>query len=81
MPREPRVTVGFLVSKRIALGEALGYLVAQFLGAIIGALVLWAVVQDSPVYSRSRVGLGTNGSGKNSQIHLESGARSPPRSS
>ena len=29
----PAVTVGFLVSKRMALGEALGYLVAQFLGA------------------------------------------------
>src|SRR5271169_4062676 len=59
----PAVTLGFLVSKRIALTDAIGYWVAQFVGGFLGALLLWAIVSGSPVYSKSTVGLGTNGWG------------------
>ena len=50
--------------------EAIGYWVAQFAGGIIGALVLWGIVSGSPGYSRSGVGLGADGFGKASIIHL-----------
>ncbi len=67
----PAVTIGFLVSKRISLQDAIGYWVAQVVGAIIGALLLWAVLSGSPGYSRGGTGLGTDGFGKNSLVHLD----------
>jgi aquaporin Z len=69
----PAVTMGFLASGRMELEEAVGYWVAQFLGGIAGALVLWGVFSTSPVYSRSAVGLGTDGYGKNSMIGINAG--------
>jgi aquaporin Z len=66
----PAVTMGFLLSGRMSLGEAIEYWVAQFIGGIVGALVLWAIVSGSPAYSRSGVGLGADGFGKSSIIHL-----------
>ena len=64
----PAVTMGFLVSRRMTLGEAVGYWIAEFVGAIAGALVLWGVMSGSPFYSRTRTGLGANGFGKQSAI-------------
>jgi aquaporin Z len=64
----PAVTMGFVVSRRLSLRDAAGYWVAQFIGGIAGALVLWAVFTGSPVYSRKHTGLGANGFGKNSMI-------------
>jgi aquaporin Z len=64
----PAVTLGFVVSKRMSLSEAIGYWVAEFVGAIAGALVLWGVMSGSPFYSRVRTGLGANGFGKQSII-------------
>ena len=59
----PAVTLGFVVSGRMTLTEASGYWAAQFVGGIGGAAVLWAIFSGSPAYSRSTVGLGTNGWG------------------
>ena len=59
----PAVTLGFVLSGRMSLREAASYWTAQFAGGIIGALVLWGIFSGSPVYSRSLVGLGTNGWG------------------
>jgi aquaporin Z len=59
----PAVTLGFVLSGRMTLTEAVGYWVAQFVGGILGALVLWGILSGSPAYSRSVVGLGTNGWG------------------
>ncbi len=67
----PAVTMGFLVSGRMSLNDAIGYWVAQFVGGIGGALVLWGVVSGSPAYSRSKVGLGADGFGNNSMVHLD----------
>jgi aquaporin Z len=69
----PAVTMGFLVSGRMKLDEAIGYWVAQFLGGIAGALVLWGMLSTSPVYSRSSVGLGTDGYHQNSIIGINVG--------
>jgi aquaporin Z len=66
----PAVTMGFVVSRRMALREGIGYWVAQFVGGIAGALVLWAVFSGSPIYSRHRQGLGADGFGKNSMIFI-----------
>lgn len=59
----PAVTMGFVVSGRMPLPEAVGYWVAQFVGGILGALGLWGIVSSAPGYSKGGVGLGTNGWG------------------
>ena len=58
---------------RITLVEAVGYWVAQFVGGILGALVLWATFSSSPLYSRQDTGLGTDGCGAASHIHIDAG--------
>ncbi len=69
----PAVTLGFVVSKRMPLADAFGYWVAQFVGGIVGALGLWAVFSGSPLYSRTKTGLGTDGWGSHSMIHINAG--------
>jgi aquaporin Z len=69
----PAVTLGAALAKRIAPLEALGYWVAQFVGGILGALLLWAVFRQSSVYHLSVQGLGTDGYGKASLIHISGG--------
>jgi aquaporin Z len=68
----PAVTMGFLAAKRIRLREAVSYWIAQVVGAIVGALVLWGVVHSGTRYHDS-VGLGANGFGKQSMIGLSAG--------
>ena len=70
----PAVTLGFVAAGRMEIGEAIGYWVAQFIGGIAGALVLWGVLSGSPSYSRSAVGLGTDGYGSQSMVGLDAGA-------
>jgi aquaporin Z len=69
----PAVTMGFVASGRMELSEAVGYWIAQFLGGIVGALVLWGIFSTSPIYSRSATGLGTDGYGKHSMIGINAG--------
>jgi aquaporin Z len=69
----PAITMGFLASGRMHLSEAAGYWISQFCGAVVGALVLWGVFSASPLYSRSRTGLGANGFGKQSMIRIDAG--------
>ncbi len=66
----PAVTMGFLVSRRMSASDAIGYWISQFLGGIVGALVLWAIFQGAPSYSRKTTGLGADGWGKQSMIGL-----------
>jgi len=69
----PAVTLGVLLAKRMSAMEATGYVVAQFVGGIVGALVLWVMFRQSPSYSKSVQGLGTDGYAKASLIHLSAG--------
>jgi aquaporin Z len=69
----PAVTMGFVISRRMALSEAIGYWAAQFAGGIVGAIVLWSIFQGAPTYSRKTTGLGANGWGKQSMIGLNGG--------
>ena len=66
----PAVTIGALLTGRIPLAEAVGYWIAQFAGGIVGALVLWGSFSTSPFYHRTITGLGTDGWGKQSDIHI-----------
>jgi aquaporin Z len=66
----PAVTIGALLAGRISLTEAVGYWIAQFAGGIVGALVLWGTFSTSPLYHRTVTGLGTDGWGKASLIHI-----------
>lgn len=69
----PAVTIGAWLSGRIRLAEAAGYWAAQFVGGIIGALLLWGTFSCSPLYSRSKTGLGADGWGAASHIHINAG--------
>jgi aquaporin Z len=69
----PAVTIGAWLSGRIPMTDALGYWAAQFIGGILGALLLWGTFSCSPLYSTSKTGLGTNGWGAASHIHINAG--------
>ena len=64
------MTIGALLTGRIGLAEAVGYWIAQFAGAIAGALVLWGTFSASPLYSRTVTGLGADGYGRLSMIRI-----------
>ncbi len=55
----PAVTIGFLVTRRISVVRALFYIIAQVVGALIGAAILKALTPVNDVR-----GLGTVGYGK-----------------
>ncbi|HUZ10785.1 MAG TPA: MIP family channel protein [Acidimicrobiales bacterium] len=69
----PAVTLGAVLARRIEPVEALGYVVAQFVGGILGALLLWGLFDQSPIYHKSLQGLGTDGYGKESLIRISAG--------
>jgi aquaporin Z len=66
----PAVTLGALLAGRIKAAEAIAYWIGQFAGGIAGALLLWAVLGRSPLYSRTRTGLGANGWGAASLVRI-----------
>jgi aquaporin Z len=67
----PAVTFGALLSGRIGIVEAVGYWVAQLAGGLVGALLLFWMMRTSPFYSRSKIGLGANGYGAQSILHID----------
>lgn len=69
----PAVTMGALIARRVTLAESLSYWIAQFVGGYAGALVLWLMFRQSPFYAKSVQGLGTDGYGQSSLIHLSAG--------
>ena len=56
----PAITIGMLIDGRIEKNDAIFYIVAQFIGGIIGALLLWIIVGQTD-FTVAQVGLGTNG--------------------
>src|SRR5215472_1263029 len=67
----PAVTFGALLSGRIGIVDAVGYWVAQLAGGLVGALLLLWMMRSSPYYSKSRIGLGANGYGAESILHID----------
>ena len=69
----PAVTMAFVTSRRMSIREGIGYWIAEFVGGVLGALALWGVFEGSPEYSTGKQGLGANGWGEHSLIHLNVG--------
>lgn len=67
----PAVTMGFWVSGRIGIGEAVGYWIAQFVGGIAGAATLLWMFSGARDYSTATVGLGADGFGASSMVGLD----------
>ena len=62
----PAVTLGMALIGRTPVRRAVGYVIAQIVGAIVGAAVVLAVANGRPGYSQAVNGLGTNGWGAHS---------------
>jgi aquaporin Z len=61
----PAVTVGLLTAGRIELAQAGAYIVAQLLGGIAGAVVLYLILSGKIAdYDLAKSGLGQNGWGR-----------------
>jgi len=69
----PAVTFGAFLSRRIGLIDAVSYWIAQLAGGVVGALLLYWMMHTSPLYSTSRIGLGANGYGTSSILHISGG--------
>jgi aquaporin Z len=62
----PAITVAMLVAGKIKGKDAVFYIIAQCVGAIIGAGILLAIATGKADYSMAAVGLGQNGYGSHS---------------
>src|SRR5215472_8361675 len=71
----PAVTVGLLLSKKCAARDAVGYIVAQVVGAIVAAGVLLLIAKGLPTgYDPAVGGLAANGYGEHSPMRYGLGA-------
>ena len=59
----PAITVGMLINGKIEKNDAIFYIVAQFIGGIIGALLLWIICGQIGNLDMATCGLGVNGYG------------------
>jgi aquaporin Z len=69
----PAVTMGFLSTGRMKLVEGVSYMVAQVAGGIAGAYLLYWMFTTSAIYHKSVQGLGTDGYGNASDLHVSQG--------
>ena len=71
----PAVTLGIILCKKMDAKYAPGYMLAQVLGAIVGAAVLMAIVQGAPGgYDAASAGFAANGYGEYSPGRYGMGA-------
>ncbi|MFF0743646.1 MIP family channel protein [Streptomyces sp. NPDC004111] len=68
----PAVTLGMLMARRINARTAAGYWVAQLLGGIAGAALLFLLAKQVPGLQTSGA-FGSNGFGDRSAVHLNTG--------
>jgi aquaporin Z len=62
----PAITVAMWVANKIKGKDAIFYIIAQCIGAIIGAGILWVIARGLPGYTLAVNGLGQNGYGTHS---------------
>ena len=65
----PAITVSMWVADKIKGKDAIFYIIAQCIGGIIGAGVLWAIATGKANFSLALNGLGQNGYGVHSPAH------------
>jgi aquaporin Z len=71
----PAVTLGVLMAKKIGARDAVAYMIAQVIGAVIGAaLILFVAKGAAGGYDASVAGLGANGFGMHSPGGFSMGA-------
>ncbi len=70
----PAVSVGAYIAGRLSGRKLLGYVIAQSVGAIVGAALVYAIALGDPAYKIAVNGLGQNGFGPGYQggFNLES---------
>ncbi|MEV4440566.1 MIP family channel protein [Streptomyces sp. NPDC049577] len=68
----PAITFGMLVEGRITLRTAIEYWVAQLLGGIVGAALLFLLAKQVPGLKTSGA-FGSNGFGDRSAVHIDTG--------
>jgi aquaporin Z len=56
----PAVTIAMLISGKVKIKDAAYYILAQFLGASVGAAVLYLIVSGNASFSLATTGLGAN---------------------
>jgi len=69
----PAVTVGLFAARRIPAADVLPYIVAQVVGAIVGAGVLYLMASGKPGFDLA-AGFASNGFGEHSPGHYSLGA-------
>jgi aquaporin Z len=59
----PAITISMLVAGKIKSGDAIAYIIAQFIGATLGAGVLYLIQRGGPGFTMGEWALGSNGWG------------------
>ena len=62
----PAVTIGLWVSKRFPTKDVLPYVIVQVIGAVLAALVIWAIASGRAGFDLKIDGLAANGYGEHS---------------
>lgn len=66
----PAITLGVWLSKRISTKEALGYMGAQFLGALLGSAILYALTSTGAYGATTATGANAYGNGEMLQAFI-----------
>jgi aquaporin Z len=69
----PAVSLAMLISKKMSAKDFVGYVIAQFIGGILGAALLLAIENCAAGIDTASAGLGTNGWGSASFVGLNAG--------
>jgi len=60
----PAITIAMLVAGKISTSDAVGYVVAQFIGAVVGAGILYVIALGNANFKMGEWALGSNGWGE-----------------
>jgi aquaporin Z len=60
----PAITIAMLTAGKIKGGDALNYIIGQFIGATLGAGVLYVIAKGAPGFAMGEWALGSNGWGE-----------------
>lgn len=63
----PAITIAMLVAGKIKAADAIAYIIAQFIGAVLASFVLMSIMNGMPGFSMGEWALGSNGWGEGYQ--------------